>query len=272
MRLILIGLLLICFLIPNICYAADKELNQNNFQLELIKRELVKEVEKPTEVVYEKVPLYLQTDYPDNPYGNYGTIASHGCGITSLAMVATYLTDIEYTPVVLAEQFGHYNTPRGSYWSLFKDSAKILELGRVKQTSDWSEVYNALKNNQVVIAVVGSDSIFTSSGHYIVLAGLTEDGKIIVNDPNGRNYKKVVLSEGFENGFTEVEVYTGAKAFWIYEQKNFNEKITEDIEEDVLEEFSPEMIEFLQLLNTTIIEEQNMIKNINLTNIENGSK
>lgn len=255
---------------PCISYATNE---QPNIQLELIKRELVKEVEKPTEEIYEEVPLYWQTDYPDIPYGDYGTIASHGCGITSLAMVATYLTDIEYTPVVLAEQFGNYNTPRGSYWSLFKDSAEVLDLGYVRQTSSWEEAYDALKENRVVIVICSSESIFTSGGHFIVLAGLTEDGKIIVNDPNKWNYKKQALADGFENGFTEVEVYTGAKAFWIYEQKNFDEKTTEDIEEDVLEEFSPEMIEFLQLLNTTIVEEQNMIKNINLTNyIENGSK
>lgn len=33
---------------------------------------------------YTKVPNYFQTDYPNTPYGNYGTVASHGCGIASI--------------------------------------------------------------------------------------------------------------------------------------------------------------------------------------------
>lgn len=43
------------------------------------------------------VPLYFQTDYPDTRYG-HGTVATSGCGITSLAMVATYLTGHDYYP------------------------------------------------------------------------------------------------------------------------------------------------------------------------------
>ena len=77
-------------------------------------------------------PLYNQKDYND-PYGQYGTVSTHGCGITSLAMVATYLLDNpNLTPDVLAKQFGRYNTEGGSAWSLFGDSAKELGIGEVK--------------------------------------------------------------------------------------------------------------------------------------------
>ena len=38
-------------------------------------------------------------------YGS-GTIATSGCSIVSLAMVASYLTDHEYTPDELAHYFG----------------------------------------------------------------------------------------------------------------------------------------------------------------------
>ena len=51
----------------------------------------------PEKASIDSVPLYYQTDYPHNKFGN-GTIASSGCSITCLAMVATYLTDQEYTP------------------------------------------------------------------------------------------------------------------------------------------------------------------------------
>ena len=51
------------------------------------------------------IPQYFQTDYPDQMYG-CGTVASNGCGITCVAMVATYLTGHTYTPDELARYFG----------------------------------------------------------------------------------------------------------------------------------------------------------------------
>ena len=54
---------------------------------------------------YAEVPLYFQTDYPNNLYGG-GTIANNGCGITCLAMVANYLTGHHYLPDELAKYFG----------------------------------------------------------------------------------------------------------------------------------------------------------------------
>ena len=51
----------------------------------------------PEQEGYLQVPRYFQTDYPYIKFGN-GTIATSGCSITCLAMVATYLTDHEYTP------------------------------------------------------------------------------------------------------------------------------------------------------------------------------
>ena len=52
-----------------------------------------------------EVPLYFQTDYPDTLYGG-GTVATDGCGITCLAMVATAMTGHAYLPNELAEFFG----------------------------------------------------------------------------------------------------------------------------------------------------------------------
>ena len=53
------------------------------------------------------VPLFFQTDYPNDRYGS-GTVASSGCGITSLAMVASYMTGHTYYPDELADYFGGY--------------------------------------------------------------------------------------------------------------------------------------------------------------------
>ena len=46
---------------------------------------------------YPEAQLYLQQDYPTTMYGAY-RIVTHGCGITTMAMLATYMADTELTP------------------------------------------------------------------------------------------------------------------------------------------------------------------------------
>lgn len=43
---------------------------------------------------------------------------------------------------------------------------------------------------------------FTKGGHYLLITGITEDGKVIIHDPNGENWSKPHLKDGFENGFS----------------------------------------------------------------------
>lgn len=168
----------------------------------------------------EEVPLYNQLSYPDVPYGNYGSVASHGCGITCLSMVSTYLlNDTSLTPDVLAKQFGRYNTEHGSYHILFEDSAEILGLDLQERTYNTDKVVEALQNGQVVIALQGR-GLFTGGGHFIVLTGINEKGKILVNDPNGANYtKNSTLKKGFKDGFTQDQVFADGGPYWIYAKK-----------------------------------------------------
>jgi hypothetical protein len=135
-------------------------------------------------------------------------------------MVATYLTNKMHAPDELAVQFGKYNTVHGSYWSLFGDSAEVLGLGKVTQTSNWSKVAKALKNGQPVVSLQ-SKGLFTGGGHFIVLTGMTEDGKVLVNDPNGKNWmKNEVMIDGFSNGFTPRQIRAAGRTFWIYQPKD----------------------------------------------------
>lgn len=171
---------------------------------------------------YPTVPLFNQIDYPEHAYGKYGTIASHGCGIVSLAMVATYLTDSLQHPVDLAEKYGHYNTEHGSYWSLFENTDQDFGIDMIEECYSWNKTMEALRNGHVVIALQ-SKGLFTSGGHFIVLTGLTEDGKIMVNDPNGNNWNRnAVMINGFTNGFTEEQIYQNGGPYWIYAIKETN--------------------------------------------------
>lgn len=173
-------------------------------------------VEKITEV-----PHYIQQSYPYTNYGNYGTISSHGCGITSCAMVYSYLLDRVILPDELAATYGRFNTKVGSDYRLFSQTAEDFGI-EVKMVYNWKAVEEALKNGQVVIANVQSDSIFTDGGHYIVYYGITEEGRILVNDPSIYNYgqwSSKILTEGFRHGFDQ-KYCNYSFPCWIYEVKD----------------------------------------------------
>ncbi|MEE0929990.1 MAG: C39 family peptidase [Acutalibacteraceae bacterium] len=171
----------------------------------------------PTHANSLPIPLYNQLDYPNSPYGIYGTVASHGCGITCVAMLDSYYKDTQTSPAYLARIFGEYNTDDGSLWSLFHDSAQTLMLPFEQETESWSAVVQALQDGKPVVSIQGP-GLFTKGGHFILLTGITPDGRILVNDPNGANYyKNDVLSSGFANGFTQQQIQAGSKgSYWIY--------------------------------------------------------
>ena len=181
-----------------------------------------------TEFVYvekfEEVPHYFQDDYPNTPYGRYGdTVKTDGCGITSLAMVLSYLLDEEILPDELAEKYGRYCNGNGSSYKLFPASAEDFGVTIEKQGGAWSLVVKALENGQVVIVNVKGGSIFTTGGHFIVLDGITEDGRIWVKDPYRGNYaenKDKALREGFEKGFEQKYIAYNSSSWWIYAPKD----------------------------------------------------
>lgn len=169
------------------------------------------EEEMEPEIVekYPEVPLYLQTDYYTVRYGQYGTVATSGCGITCLAMVATYLLDEEYLPDEFARRYAMYSVKGGSDWTLFKTSSEELGLP-MEMSVKWEDALAALENGQVVITQANPDSIFTDVGHFIVLTGVNEEGRIWVNDPYGGNYGEWShprLQDGFANGFEQRQFY-----------------------------------------------------------------
>jgi hypothetical protein len=66
---------------------------------------------------------------------------------------------------------------------------------------------------------MGNSSIFTNSGHFIVIAGKTKDNKYIVNDPNLENYYKKEMIDGYTNGFTLEEITKGLNGIYIFDTK-----------------------------------------------------
>ena len=135
----------------------------------------------------ESVPLFLQWD-PMWGYEKYGSgyLAVTGCGPTCLAMVGYYLTgDTNMTPCQIAgfaEKNGYYESGYGSSWKLISEGGvklglKVTELPLVKK-----KMVDALEAGNPIICAMGAGD-FTTTGHYIVLAGV-EDGMFRINDPN----------------------------------------------------------------------------------------
>ena len=157
-------------------------------------------------------PLYNQLDYPNKRFGS-GTVATSGCGITSLAMVATYLTGHTYLPDELAGYFGGYgenNVQRLEY------GAKQMQLP-IRKADNIRQIFSAMKEGNIAILLMNHLSIFSESQHFIVLNGMTKDGKYLVADSYAPNYEKWNLKRGFEEGFEEKDLLLGYNGGWIFD-------------------------------------------------------
>ena len=170
-------------------------------------------VEEPAEVPAErKFPLYFQTDYPDVRFGS-GTVANNGCSVTSLAMVATYMTGHEYQPDELARYFG--GRAENNIERLEKGSA-TLQLP-FWEARDWNEMYAALKDGKIAIVLVDNRTPFTQSQHFLILKEINAAGKIVVYDSYEPNYEKWDLKQGFAEGFDYSLILQGYSGAWIYD-------------------------------------------------------
>ena len=162
-----------------------------------------------------QIPHYLQTDYGNIPYGG-GSIASSGCGPTSFAMIASYLTGNTITPPDAVAWCGnsYYKPGGGTYWSYFQAAASHFGCGSVTQTSNANTVLQALSEGCPVISSQRA-GLFTSGGHFIVLRGVTANGKVLVNDPNDSDAKNYINRE-FD---MMSEIHATANAYWIFDKK-----------------------------------------------------
>lgn len=141
-----------------------------------------------TEVVYYN---QLDSRWADIMYGTSSTIGEAGCGPTSMAIVISTLTGTVHDPVELSEwsvAHGHRCEGNGSYHSLIPAAAEVYGLSWVSvSTSEPQKIVDALASGKLIVAIMAKGH-FTSSGHFIVLRGVTEDGKILVADP--ASYKR----------------------------------------------------------------------------------
>ena len=137
---------------------------------------------------YAGLTYYSQLDnrWKNQMYSSVGnstqTIGTSGCGPTSSAMVVSSIKG-NITPNEMANlymQYGYRSANQGTYWSAFKWTADVFNIG-------YSECYKLddaiakLKDNNYII-VSCNQGLFTYGGHFIVLIGVEGD-YIKVYDP-----------------------------------------------------------------------------------------
>ena len=163
-----------------------------------------------------QIPSYYQNDYDDVYLSNDGvkTVSSSGCGFTSCAMIVSYLTGETITPREFVDDWSlpYYVYGVGMDFRLPAAAAQHYGLGEVVQTTDSTEMLKALKDGHPVMSSQGP-GLFTNSAHLIVLRGVTDDGKILVNDP----YKSNAIDKGYnDRKFTLEEIDNTSSMYFIW--------------------------------------------------------
>ena len=119
------------------------------------------------------------------PYGGF-CMALSACGPTALTMIYQGLTgDTSISPADMADKAYDWG-----YVSLYGTSNELFygpmldELGLVywDVPITGEDIVATLREGHPIIANVGI-GYFSTSGHFLVLAGVTDDGQVIMNDP-----------------------------------------------------------------------------------------
>ena len=176
------------------------------------------ETEAP-KVIYDTVPQFHQSEYPDIRYGN-GTIATSGSSVTALAMVATYMTNHVYSPADIADYAVQYG---GSHYRRLEKVSDLLEIPW-KRALNVNEAIKAVREGKIAIALMGQRSVFQGGSHFIVLTGVTDDGKIRAFDPDDRDYDLWGVAELLENGFPDGKLIAGYEGAWIFDKTQMPEE------------------------------------------------
>lgn len=131
-------------------------------------------------VVYSQ----LDKNWKNNPYGT-STIGVSGCGPSAMAMIITALTGQTVTPAATTEYANTKNLyveGQGSSWSIAPVLAEHWGLKAKAIGADVGKITAALQSGALVIGSGQGPEPFTSSGHYIVIRGVTADGKWKIGD------------------------------------------------------------------------------------------
>lgn len=132
-------------------------------------------------ITYKQFKQYKGT-YAGNAYWD-GTITSSGCGPTSIAILLSGLTDLNYTPANTAAEM---NSKYGytSYATLQQELSDLGISGEVIHSPTAQQIQDNLRNGKVMLVSVGAGTIFTNNSHIMALVDINEQGQVYISNPS----------------------------------------------------------------------------------------
>lgn len=126
---------------------------------------------------YTGLTYYSQIDsrWKNKLYTSTGnssqTMGSSACGPTCSAMVVSSIkgTILPTTMADLYVQYGFRSANNGTYWSAFRWTADVFDIG-YKEIYKLNDVCDLLEENYMVISACGN-GLFTTGGHFILIYG-----------------------------------------------------------------------------------------------------
>ena len=155
--------------------------------------------------VNRKFPYYIQWD-KRWAYDKLGgtNVAIGGCGPTCVAMALSgILDDKSITPKNIAEKedASGYFTDVGTKWSFFDYIAKEYGVKSTGVPLNEEAMKSALSKGNPIIASVHPGK-FTTVGHIVLITGVDNEGKFIINDPN--SYTRTLKKWSYDELKTEI--------------------------------------------------------------------
>lgn len=130
---------------------------------------------------YSGLTYYSQIDnrWKNKMYSSVGntaqTIGTSGCGPAAAAMVVSSIKG-NITPDQMADlymQYGYRSANQGTYWSAFRWTADVFNIG-YSECYKLDDAISKLKDNHYIIASC-NQGLFTYGGHFVVLVGIEGD-------------------------------------------------------------------------------------------------
>lgn len=184
---------------------------------------------------------FNQNDYGNVPYPSptapNATIKSGGCGPTCAAMIVSNLTSKVVDPKAMATYAIQKKARVAGGTDMHVLSKAIAaDYGLTyATTNDESVLLQHLRSGGMAIANVGGNrpgykGVFSDGGHYVVVAGIAQDGRVIVLDPgyyagkynkSGRKGKVAVRGNECLCNMSVLAQDTANRspAYWLFERK-----------------------------------------------------
>ncbi len=134
------------------------------------------------------VPLLMQWDYRwgFDHYGG-GPAGLTACAPTCMTMIGFGLTgDESINPrdmFLYSENSGYWVSGQGTSWDLVLNAFPDHNISGMRISADQGTITSELRAGHPVLINVGVGK-FSAVGHFMVLAGVLDDGSFILNDPN----------------------------------------------------------------------------------------